>query len=150
MGPHLSEFLVENEFGITVSQELAVDHGIFSWFPYLVPSAWDLTITPLAVNMMRAPLPTHQRLRHLGEALRAGVEAFGADQRVVVIATGGMSRGPTVTSPTGCSPGRPSWGAGARGPGGLLPHARLLLEVFGVGRPAQDPATAEPPGGTSR
>lgn len=90
-GLHLSEFLVENEFGITVSQELAVDHGIFSWFPYLVPSAWDLTITPLAVNMMRAPLPTHQRLRHLGEALRAGVEAFEADQRVVVIATGGMS-----------------------------------------------------------
>lgn len=43
--------------------------------------------------------------------------------------------------------------AGALEPVALVGYYRTLaqlLEVFGVGRPAQDPATAEPPGGTSR
>jgi len=41
--------------------------------------------------MVRQPLPTSQRLARLGRQIRAAVEANDADERVVVIATGGMS-----------------------------------------------------------
>ncbi|WP_432828608.1 hypothetical protein [Dactylosporangium sp. CA-092794] len=90
-GLHLTEHLVTSEFDMTVSQDLAVDHGIFSWLPYLLERPWPVTVTPIAVNMIRHPLPTARRLHALGRALRTGVESFAADERVVVIATGGMS-----------------------------------------------------------
>ncbi len=90
-GIHLTEHLVEHEFDLTVSQDLAVDHGIFSWLPYLLARPWPVTVTPIAVNMIRQPLPTQRRLQRLGEELRRGIEAFPVDDRVVVISTGGMS-----------------------------------------------------------
>lgn len=42
--------------------------------------------------MIRQPLPTANRLRSLGRAIRESVEAFPGDERVLVIAAGGMSR----------------------------------------------------------
>jgi len=90
-GLHLTEHLVASEFDLTVSQDLAVDHGIFSWLPYLMERPWPVAVTPIAVNMIRHPLPTAHRLRSLGSAVRAGIESFPADERVVVVATGGMS-----------------------------------------------------------
>lgn len=93
-GLHLTEELVNREFDLTVSQDLAIDHGIFSWLPYVFArreNGWPTAITPIAVNMIRQPLPTASRLRSLGRAIRASVEAFPRDERVLVIATGGMS-----------------------------------------------------------
>lgn len=90
-GIWLTEYLVEREFDLTVSQDLAVDHGIFSWLPYLLTPPWTLTVTPIAVNMVRHPFPTPRRMCGLGRAIRAGVEARPGDDRVVVVATGGMS-----------------------------------------------------------
>ncbi|BCB76584.1 gallate dioxygenase [Phytohabitans flavus] len=90
-GLHLTEHLVASEFDMTVSQDLAVDHGIFSWMPYLLERPWPVAITPIAVNMIRHPLPTAHRLYCLGRAIRAGIESFDADERVVVVSTGGMS-----------------------------------------------------------
>lgn len=104
-GLHLTEELVtRHEFDLTVSQDLAIDHGIFSWLPYVFSRAadsgaagdgaaggWPVAITPIAVNMIRQPLPTGNRLRSLGIAIRQSVEAFPGDDRVLVIATGGMS-----------------------------------------------------------
>jgi aromatic ring-opening dioxygenase catalytic subunit (LigB family) len=90
-GLHLTRELVEREFDLTVSQDLAIDHGIFSWLPYVMRQPWPVPVTPIAVNMIRQPLPTANRLRSLGAALRASVAAFPGDDRVLVIATGGMS-----------------------------------------------------------
>jgi hypothetical protein len=90
-GLHLATELVDREFDMTVSQDLAIDHGIFSWLPYVLRRPWPVTITPIAVNMIRQPLPTPNRLRSLGAAIRASVEAYPAGDRVLVIATGGMS-----------------------------------------------------------
>ena len=90
-GIHLTEHLVENGFDMTVSQNLAIDHGIYSWLPYLSAPPWRVPITPIAVNMIRQPLPAPFRLRQLGEALRRGIEGRIVDQRVVVVATGGLS-----------------------------------------------------------
>jgi hypothetical protein len=90
-GLHLTRELVEREFDLTVSQDLAIDHGIFSWLPYVLRQPWPVPVTPIAVNMIRQPLPTANRLRSLGAALRASVDTFPTDERVLVIASGGMS-----------------------------------------------------------
>lgn len=90
-GIHLTEHLVNSEFDLTVSQDLAVDHGIYSWLPYIVRRPWPVTITPIAVNMVRQPLPTANRLASLGRALRAGIEAYPSDETVIMVSTGGMS-----------------------------------------------------------
>ena len=90
-GWHVTERLVRGGFDLTVCQTLAVDHGIYSWLPYLAEPPWPWPITPIAVNMIRHPIPTSERLRDLGAALKAAIEAWPADQRVLVIATGGMS-----------------------------------------------------------
>jgi protocatechuate 4,5-dioxygenase, beta chain len=89
---HLAEFLVrEEDFDLTVCQELAVDHGIYSWLPYVIDLPWSVPITPIAVNMIRQPLPTSGRLCQLGTAVRRAVIAFDSDERVLIVATGGMS-----------------------------------------------------------
>ncbi|HWI85860.1 MAG TPA: class III extradiol dioxygenase family protein [Sphingomonas sp.] len=90
-GWHVTEHLVRNEFDMTVCQDLAVDHGIYSWLPYLWDAPWPAPVLPIAVNMIRHPIPTSMRLWKLGEALRDAVTSWPADQRIVVIATGGMS-----------------------------------------------------------
>jgi hypothetical protein len=99
-GLHLTGELVGREFDLTVSQDLAIDHGVFSWLPYVfrrtgagagAGGGWPVTVTPIAVNMVRQPLPTSNRLRSLGRAIRASVAAYPGNDRVLVIATGGMS-----------------------------------------------------------
>ncbi len=90
-GWHVTESLIQQEFDLTVCQEMAIDHGIYSWLPYVADAPWPAPILPIAANMIRQPLPSSQRLWKLGRALRTAIEAFPGDQRVVVISTGGMS-----------------------------------------------------------
>jgi protocatechuate 4,5-dioxygenase, beta chain len=90
-GWHVTNSLVRDEFDMTVCQTLEIDHGIYSWLPYLFDAPWPAPILPLAVNMLRTPLPSSQRLWKLGAALRVAVESRPGDERVLVVATGGMS-----------------------------------------------------------
>jgi protocatechuate 4,5-dioxygenase beta chain len=87
----ITNALVRNEFDLTVCQSLEVDHGIYSWFPYLFDAPWPAPVLPIAVNMLRTPLPTSQRLWKLGAALRQAIEAYPSNERVLVVGTGGMS-----------------------------------------------------------
>ena len=90
-GWRVTESLVRGGFDMTVCQELKLDHGIYSWLPYLASPPWPWPVLPIAVNMIRHPIPTSERLRDLGLALRRAIEAIPGDQRVLVVATGGMS-----------------------------------------------------------
>ena len=87
----LTTLLIHDGFDLTVCQEMEIDHGIYSWFTYLFEPPWPAPIVPIAVNMLRHPLPTSQRLWNLGAAIRRAVEALPGDERVLVVATGGMS-----------------------------------------------------------
>lgn len=87
----ITNALVHDEFDLTVCQSLEVDHGIYSWLPYLLDAPWPAPVLPIAVNMLRTPLPTSRRLWKLGAALRRAVEAYPGNARVLVVATGGMS-----------------------------------------------------------
>ncbi len=42
-GLHLTEELVGREFDLTVSQDLAIDQGVFSWLPYVFRQTGDRT-----------------------------------------------------------------------------------------------------------
>jgi hypothetical protein len=87
----MAERLIRSGFDLTVCQQLSVDHGIYSWFPYLFDQPWPAPIVPIAVNMIRHPLPTIERMWQLGQALRTAIEGSAADERVLVVSTGGMS-----------------------------------------------------------
>jgi hypothetical protein len=91
LGWHLARSLVTDEFDPTVCQEMVVDHGVYSVLPFLAEPPWTTPIVPLAVNVIRHPLPTARRCFRIGEAIAAAVESYPANNRVVVIATGGMS-----------------------------------------------------------
>lgn len=91
LGWHLARSLVADEFDPTVCQEMVVDHGFYSVLPFLAEPPWPTPIVPLAVNVIRHPLPTARRCFRVGEALARAVESYPHDHRVVVIATGGMS-----------------------------------------------------------
>jgi hypothetical protein len=90
-GWRITEHLVRGGFDMTVCQDLKVDHGVYSWLPYLADPPWPWPVLPIAVNMIRHPIPTSQRLHALGRELREAIAAVPGDQRVLVIATGGMS-----------------------------------------------------------
>lgn len=91
MGIHMTNCLVNDGFDLTVCHDLSVDHGIYSWFPYLMEAPWPTPIVPLAVNMVRQPIPRFDRLALMGRSIRAAIQSMPGDERVLVVATGGMS-----------------------------------------------------------
>jgi protocatechuate 4,5-dioxygenase, beta chain len=90
-GWHVANYLVRHEFDLTICEDMKIDHGIYSWLPYVTAPPWPAPVLPLAVNMVRHPIPTSARLRKLGEAIRAAITSFPGDARIAVVATGGMS-----------------------------------------------------------
>jgi aromatic ring-opening dioxygenase catalytic subunit (LigB family) len=87
----IARSLVRDGFDLTFCQELELDHGVYSWLPYILDPPWPIKVLPIAVNMLMHPVPTPQRLCALGASLRRAIESDGCDLDVVVLATGGMS-----------------------------------------------------------
>ncbi len=87
----IARALVRDGFDLTFCQELELDHGVYSWLPYVIDPPWPFKVLPIAVNMLMHPVPTPQRLVQLGASLRRAITGDGRDARVIVLATGGMS-----------------------------------------------------------
>lgn len=93
MSWHLIESLVNNDFDMTICQEMLVDHG------FIVPmtlmwgdkASWPVKAIPLAVNTVQHPLPSAKRCYELGKSLRKAIDSYQEDTKVVIIGTGGMS-----------------------------------------------------------
>jgi protocatechuate 4,5-dioxygenase, beta chain len=91
---HLVESLIEDEFDLTVCQEMGVEHGFLVPMNLCFehgPQGWPVASVPLQVNVIQHPLPTGQRCFKLGQAIRRAVERHAGNLRVVVLGTGGMS-----------------------------------------------------------
>ena len=90
---HLSEFLILDEFDITIVNEMPVDHGLT--VPLSItcgePDEWPFQVVPLAVNVIQYPPPTGKRCFDLGRSIRNALAAYGEDLKVVIFGTGGMS-----------------------------------------------------------
>jgi protocatechuate 4,5-dioxygenase beta chain len=91
---HLCEALVEQEFDLTVCQDMGVEHGFLVAMNLCFPhssAGWPVKSVPLQVNVIQHPLPTARRCFRLGQAIRKAVSSYEKDLKVVVLGTGGMS-----------------------------------------------------------
>ncbi len=88
---HAINSLIDDEFDITICQELTVDHGFIVPMDLLWASDWPVRVLPIAINMIQHPVPTPLRCYKLGRAIRRAVESYPTDETVIVVGTGGMS-----------------------------------------------------------
>jgi protocatechuate 4,5-dioxygenase, beta chain len=90
---HLIESLVNDEFDITMCQEMLVDHAFTVPMALLWPGPeWRrIPAVPVAINTVQFPLPSPSRCYNLGRSIGRAIESYAKDIRVVVIASGGLS-----------------------------------------------------------
>lgn len=90
---HIIKSLINDEFDITVCQEMKVDHGLLVPLPLLFGHEpdWGVKVVPVVVNVLLHPLPTAARCFKLGRAIRKAVDSYPKDLRVAIVGTGGMS-----------------------------------------------------------
>ena len=90
---HILEHLILNEFDMTTSLSLEVDHGLT--VPLSItcgqPKQWPFPVIPLLVNVIKYPQPLGRRCYALGKAIRNAVDSYDEDLSVVIFGTGGMS-----------------------------------------------------------
>jgi len=90
---HMADSLVNDEFDISVWQDLPIDHGCHSPLTMFWPPNpdWPGKIVPVEMNVLQHPIPTPMRCYKLGQAVRRAVESYPEDLKVVVVGTGGLS-----------------------------------------------------------
>lgn len=82
--------LVEDGFDPAFSLRLTVDHGITHSLQHLIPDL-SVPIVPVVLNMFAPPLMPLTRAHAIGQTLRRVIESDGANKRVAIIASGGLS-----------------------------------------------------------
>src|SRR5687768_8376394 len=90
---HIARSLVDDEFDLTIFQDLPLDHGLHSPLTMLWPSQpdWPGRVVPIVVNVLQHPLPTPRRCFKLGRAIGNAIRSYPEDLKVVVVGTGGLS-----------------------------------------------------------
>jgi aromatic ring-opening dioxygenase catalytic subunit (LigB family) len=91
LGRHLYQFALDSEFDPSlVEGGLDFDENFSVPLKHLDPEA-SYPLVPVIVNGVNPPWPTPKRCYDFGRMIRDGVAAQNAYQRVVVLATGGLS-----------------------------------------------------------
>lgn len=89
-GAHLLGEALNADFDPSFSMHLTLDHGVLT--PLMLAGLGDqLKIVPLLINCVQPPLPTMRRCLKWGRMLRAAIDSYPGDERVAVLATGGVS-----------------------------------------------------------
>jgi protocatechuate 4,5-dioxygenase beta chain len=90
---HMAYSLVNDEFDISVFQDLPIDHGVHSPLTMFWPPSpdWPGKIVPIEINVLQHPIPTPARCWKLGQAVRRAVLSYPEDLKVVIVGTGGLS-----------------------------------------------------------
>jgi len=93
LAAHLAHSVIQDDFDLTIVNEMAVDHGLTVPLSLLCgqPTAWPFRVIPFAVNVVHYPVPSGRRCFRLGQALRRAVHSFDQPLRVQIWGTGGMS-----------------------------------------------------------
>ncbi len=89
-GAILGHHELAGRFDFAFSNRPHLDHAYVLPLLYLVPGL-DIPVVPIHTNTNAPPLPPARRFLDLGRHIRATVEAYPADLRVVVIATGHLA-----------------------------------------------------------
>jgi 2,3-dihydroxyphenylpropionate 1,2-dioxygenase len=90
LGKAIYESVVESGFDPAFSLNMGVDHGISQPYAVLDP-AMRTPIVPIMINASGAPRPSLRRCYQFGRAVGAAVRSSSAAQRVVILASGGLS-----------------------------------------------------------
>ena len=90
---HIMQSVIQDDFDLTVINEMAVDHGLTVPLSLMFgqPQAWPCRVIPFAVNVVVYPPPSGRRCYQLGQAIRKAVASFDEDLNVQIWGTGGMS-----------------------------------------------------------
>ena len=90
---HIARSLVDDEFDLTIFQDLPLDHGLHSPLTMMWPQKpdWPGKVIPLVVNVLQHPLPKPSRCYKLGQAIRKAIESYPEDLKVAMVGTGGLS-----------------------------------------------------------
>lgn len=90
---HIINNLIEDEFDVTVCQELRVDHGLTVPMTLLWPNEEyrKIKVIPVVINCERHPMPKPSRSYKLGQSIGRAIQSWDSDEKVVVLGTGGLS-----------------------------------------------------------
>jgi protocatechuate 4,5-dioxygenase, beta chain len=94
---HLINTLVEDEFDVTMCQDMLIDHALTIPLALMWPGVtssdapWPVKIVPVEINTVQHPLPSLARAFRLGSSIGRALETYRPDLRVVVVGTGGLS-----------------------------------------------------------
>ena len=95
LADHLIRSLVDAEFDIARCNKLRLEIGVGHAFSFLyrrILPGGKLPMVPVMVNTYYPPnQPTPKRCYALGQAVRKAIESWNSDQRVVIMASGGLS-----------------------------------------------------------
>ncbi|MBR9910139.1 MAG: protocatechuate 3,4-dioxygenase [Gammaproteobacteria bacterium] len=93
LASHIAQSVIQDEFDLTIVNNLDVDHGLTVPLSLLFgqPKEWPCRVIPIAVNVVLYPPPSGKRCYALGKALRRAVESFDENLNVQIWGTGGMS-----------------------------------------------------------
>ncbi len=87
------EGVVEDEFDVVTCQEMLIDHAVTIPLQLLWPDQLPppVKIVPVCINTVQHPLPTAKRCLDFGKAIGRAIHAYGSNQKVMVLSTGGLS-----------------------------------------------------------
>lgn len=90
----LHALILEQGIDIARSEALKVDHGVMQPMEFVFGHGFNRPFVPIFVNALGLPLTPMSRVREFGEAL--GRAILEMDQRVLVMASGGISHNPPI------------------------------------------------------
>ena len=89
---HIINHLVAQEFDVVTCQEMLVDHACTLPLKLFWPEGdCPVAVVPICINTVQFPLPSAKRVYALGKAVGEAIRRWDSDQRVAVIASGGLS-----------------------------------------------------------
>ena len=95
LGRHVVEFLTENEFDVSYAAHLAKPRGeghAFGFVHRRLLGANPIPVLPFVVNTYYPPnQPRPRRCYRLGRAVKGAIERFPSEDRIGVLASGGLS-----------------------------------------------------------
>lgn len=98
----LDRGVLDRGVDLTVSARMTVDHGAVQPLEVLFGGIGALPVIPVYINGVATPLGPLSRIRALGAAI--GEACFDLDQRVLFLASGGLSHDPPVPVLDGAPP----------------------------------------------
>jgi hypothetical protein len=92
---HLIDQLRDDEFDVASSDglnpEVGLGHAFVFMYEFMLPNG-DVPMVPVMVNTFFPPnQPTPKRCYAFGQALRRAIDAWDSDQKVAIVASGGLS-----------------------------------------------------------